>query len=237
MNQIFESAILDDIVFRNPTKGIQLPKYQCAEKKPLSEVEDHLSDVTGFSEREYAYILLIKWCGLRREEALALTIHDFNWQKETVSISKAISFNKSTTDIKDTKTPAAIREIPLINNISHFLKYYTSNLQSIYLFTTNDNRLITDQSFRRMWQSIIRKMNAKAIELGYEEVKGLTSHRFRHNYATILRDIGVDVKEAQYLLGHSSYVVTMNIYTQVDRNKLTVKDKLSNYISSQNVVN
>lgn len=43
----------------------------------------------------------------------------------------------------------------------------------------------------------------------------LTPHIFRHNYATMLYYSGVNLKEAQRLLGHSSIKITLEIYTHL----------------------
>ena len=69
-------------------------------------------------------------------------------------------------------------------------------------------------------------MNRKAVELNYQPIEGLTSHIFRHNFASMLYQIGVSPKEAQYLLGHSSINVTMDIYTHIDIKKLQVTELL-----------
>lgn len=39
----------------------------------------------------------------------------------------------------------------------------------------------------------------------------------RHSYATNLYRAGIDLKTAQYLLGHSSIQMTANIYTHMDK--------------------
>ncbi len=43
----------------------------------------------------------------------------------------------------------------------------------------------------------------------------ITSHDLRHTYATFLYDAGVDVKTAQKYLGHSSTLMTMQLYTHL----------------------
>jgi site-specific recombinase XerD len=43
----------------------------------------------------------------------------------------------------------------------------------------------------------------------------LIPYFLRHTYATQLAEKGVDIKTAQYLLGHSNIAMTANIYTHV----------------------
>ena len=50
----------------------------------------------------------------------------------------------------------------------------------------------------------------------------ITSHYLRHNYATELYRAGIQVKEAQYLLGHSNLKTTLDIYTELDKENINI---------------
>ncbi len=91
-------------------------------------------------------------------------------------------------------------------------------------------------SFRRFWDNIIDKLNIAAGGTKYkrkelqsdESTKPLklisddiTPHLFRHTYATNLYYAGIDIKTAQYLLGHSSIQMTMDVYTHLDNNRIS----------------
>lgn len=54
----------------------------------------------------------------------------------------------------------------------------------------------------------------------WERVK-FTPHDLRHTYATMLYDAGVDVKTAQYLLGHKGIQMTMQLYTHLSEERKT----------------
>jgi len=52
-----------------------------------------------------------------------------------------------------------------------------------------------------------------------------TMHQLRHTYATILFAAGVDPVIASRLMGHSSYKVTADIYTDIEKSLQDKADK------------
>jgi len=94
------------------------------------------------------------------------------------------------------------------------LKEYMKNFKVIieqtgYFFINRLNKPISDQSVRFM----IRKYSSLA---GIK--KKVTPHTFRHTFATLLLEEGVDLIYIQHLLGHSS-IITTQIYTHVNQVK------------------
>ena len=70
-------------------------------------------------------------------------------------------------------------------------------------------------------------------EVGFKDRKksiGRTpdSRLLRHGYSTILYETGVDVKDAQALLGHADITTTQNIYTDVSTKQKQKAEKLIN---------
>ncbi|MCR4718455.1 MAG: tyrosine-type recombinase/integrase, partial [Firmicutes bacterium] len=61
---------------------------------------------------------------------------------------------------------------------------------------------------------------------------------FSHTYATNLYYVGIDIKSAQYLLGHSSLDMTLRIYTHLDskRSNNMAREKIKNFFSQSNVI-
>jgi integrase/recombinase XerD len=103
------------------------------------------------------------------------------------------------------------RVIPLccddtITALKDYEKCYESYLsEDGNFFLNRDKRPLSDQSVRQ----IIKKYQVKACIP--EEV---TPHMFRHTIATLMLENGVDIRNIQALLGHSSLAVT-EIYTHV----------------------
>lgn len=88
-------------------------------------------------------------------------------------------------------------------------KKHTSGRDRDPFFLNRLGNSISSQSVRTM----IKKQTKKAkIE------KKITPHTFRHTFATLLLEEGVDIKYIQQFLGHSS-IMTTQIYTHVSRKK------------------
>lgn len=61
----------------------------------------------------------------------------------------------------------------------------------------------------------------------------IKAHDLRYTFATALYDAGVDVKSAQYYLGHSDVRTTMNIYTQLsDERKKISRAQLISFLDN-----
>ena len=58
-------------------------------------------------------------------------------------------------------------------------------------------------SYRSLWWLIERELPGKHI----------TTHLLRHTYIIRLFEAGLDVKEVQYLAGHSTMDMTLKVYT------------------------
>lgn len=235
LNQVFESAIQANLMYRNPSKGISLPKYRSKPKRPLTASEKVLLDACVFTQREQMYIDLIRYYGLRKEEALALKKEDFDFEAETIQIRHATKFVGNTPTEKETKNGEERTLFMLPGNRLEFMAFIISCDDSDpHIFRSlSVPGWITHQSFRCMYDSIMDKMRKKAKELNIEPPQNLTSHIFRHGYATDLYYAGVGLKDAQYLLGHKTASVTMNIYTHLDKKQTDARKKLQEYYQKQ----
>lgn len=52
-------------------------------------------------------------------------------------------------------------------------------------------------------------------------IEDLTAYCLRHTYCTNLQKQGVDIRTAQYLMGHSSIQMTAKIYTHIGIEQLS----------------
>lgn len=97
------------------------------------------------------------------------------------------------------------------NEVKKILKEYVAIFQesiekSQYFFVNRLGNQISEQSVRLMIKKYQRKSGID---------KHMTPHMFRHSFATLLLEEGVDIRYIQHMLGHSS-ISTTQIYTQVN---------------------
>lgn len=106
-----------------------------------------------------------------------------------------INFEKNIILIKGTKTKSSSRYVPISQKFNDYLKINFKDM-----FTKS-----SDYYYRQFKEYIER--------LG---IKGKTLHDTRHTYSTNLYYLGVTDKQRQAYLGHSSILVTNDIYTHLD---------------------
>ena len=94
LNGIFETAINNDLCFKNPAKGIsyasQKPKRQ---KKVYSDAE--LKFVKNFFYDKMPEVILILETGLRCGEMTGLMWEDIDFQQHTLSVNRSIAKKKT----------------------------------------------------------------------------------------------------------------------------------------------
>ena len=241
--QIIRSAVRDKLLPRNALEDIcadiSLPKYQKPQKRTLTQVEKEAFTKVELSPMKDAFLTLLYACGLRRQEALALTRFDFNWSKNEVSITKVIVFDGNNPVLKPyPKSERGVRIIPIPAALVPRIKPYVESCDG-YLFHGRDSEMMTETAFRRMWDSIITSMNvaagynpqAKKFK-GEKPIQGLTPHIFRHNYCTELcyKVPQISTKKIAQLLGDTEKMV-LDVYSHIVDSKENVLETINEALS------
>lgn len=226
-SQIIKSAVRDRYLphsaIEELTKDVSMPKYVKPQKRALSTAEIQAMKDADLEPQKRAFVTILYYCGLRKGEALALTKKDFNWKNKTVSVSKTVIFNSNAPELKPyPKSDNGIRLVPLPDACISILKPYVASCKG-NLFRSQNNALMTDTAYKRMWQSIITSMN---IALGYnpqakkdrieKPIQNLTAHIFRHNYCSRLcyQIPTISTKKIAQLMGDTEKVV-LEVYSHI----------------------
>lgn len=217
--QVLRSAVADHLfpanVMENIFRYIEPINYSPAEKRPLTEYEREAVFKADFNEQDRIFVYLLFGCGLRRGEALALTIFDFNFKAREVTINKAHEFIKDKPQKKAPKSANGYRTIPIPDKVLPAIQSYVGSLKhrgKTYLFTMRNGQPLTKSSYDKMWIRIRKRMQ----DVTEEEITGLTAHVFRHNYCTNLcyQIPTVSIKKIAQLLGDTEKMV-LEVYNHV----------------------
>ena len=238
VNRFFEYLMDNRVVEYNPAKNISILKTAPKdERRALTSTEQQW--VKEFDHRAQRPAMIAMLCGLRRGEITALTWSDVDFEKKTITVNK--SWNFKSHELKDPKTAAGVRVVPMPDELVEYLKNVPKT--STLVCPNTKGTMILGCAWEKLWDSYMTALNkkygdfSKCSDLKEDEelpfvIDYFTLHCLRHTYATILHDAGVDVLTAQKLLGHADVKTTLSIYTHLsaENEKLNI-DKLNDFLS------
>lgn len=228
--QIIQCAVDDKYLPATAVKDIcskvDLPKYTAAKKRPLTPEEIKAIRAADFTPMEKTFVLLLYGCGLRRGEALALKRFDIDLKRSILTVRQAVEFVGNDSSLKTTKSDNGRRIVPIPPFLHVHLVMYLPTLSGDFLVhNIRGGGLMTKSAYRRMWGSILDKINRAAG--GTDELRvifGLTAHIFRHNYCTNLcyQIPAISTKKIAELLGDTEEMV-IKVYSHIMEEKEDVQ--------------
>lgn len=222
---IFETAIDNDLAFRNPVRNIKNVKGKEPSPKRYYSPEDAATVKMLAKDCEDglgAYIILNT--GLRRGELMGLRpTEDIDLKNNLLYVRRTIQEFGGVVKIKDTlKNGDAQRIVPLPND---FVEAIGSNDHVMgcdgFLFKAQKSRYGSDFPLaptnwaHRNLKRFYAFMDQELIDTG-RTIEHLNPHELRHTYGTLLYKAGTDPFTIQKIMGHHSIEVTTGIYIHDD---------------------
>lgn len=209
MSQIFQTAYENRLISYNPCVGISVKKQQKEEKiKTLNEVQQISVLNASKDTRAELFVALGLYCGLRREESLGAMWTDIDFENKCIKLSRSVTFKGNQPVVEPfLKSSSSRRTVPIPPPLTDMLN--SSERKSIYLCPSAKNVVMSKVSYNRMWESVQKNVDFE-----------ITSHMLRHTYCTMLHKAGIDLKTAQYLMGHSDIRTTSKIYMHIDNDQI-----------------
>ena len=217
---ILDTALIAGEISVNPCLNLPTIKGKAkVEREPASTDDLKKIEATKTDSLISRMFYFMAYTGCRRGEAAALQEKHIDRKRKTAHICQTLAYNSPTPQIKDSpKTAAGVRDVDLYDNVLAILPEYDDPETFVFF----PDGLPQERRFQVMLDE-------------YRAAAGIscTAHQLRHSFASLLHSAGVDAKDAQTLMGHSSIVVTQDIYTKIEQgHKETVRDQVNEYIKA-----
>jgi integrase len=209
LRKVFELAVDDEVIERNPAEKLKNMKHQKPEVDPFSRQEaeqiiDYLYHDTGNEDRIYgAYIEFAFWTGMRTSEILALTWKDIDWHKGIARVSKARSRGRLNQQTKTKKT----REVFLNDSAIHALK------EAHKITGKHGNQVFRSPRTGQAWLTDKPPRIAFTAALKTLGIRHRRTYNTRHTYATQCLMAGMTPAFVANQLGHS-VIVLLSTYAK-----------------------
>ena len=210
LSRAMNDAVESGLIVRNPAKGVtkRLPR-----PAPTSEVAQkawNAEQLGAFlasvrSDRHYALWHLFAMTGLRRGEALALRLADFDSVNESISITKSrVPLNRTVVESAP-KSEKGRRVVQLDPNTAEILRQHIAGGEGEYLFTNGSGQPLNPHSVSHRFVKAVKAATLPPLSL----------HGLRHTWASLALQAGVPAKVVQERLGHASVAITLDIYSHI----------------------
>ncbi|MDD4772923.1 MAG: site-specific integrase [Eubacteriales bacterium] len=219
IKQVFNEAMISELVDRNPAAIVPLPKQEKAEQKgvflTVDEANKILEAFRGHELQALVYTTL--YYGLRRSEVLGLKWSAVDFENNTIKIQHTVVKNITIIAKDSTKSASSNRTYPLLTDIKNMLLeiqkqqneyrslFGNTYVDSDYIFTWQDGKPFRPDYITRGFQRVLKR----------NDLSKMRFHDLRHSTASILYDKGWGLKDIQEWLGHSDIEITGNIYTHI----------------------
>lgn len=199
LQTVLEWAVNTGTIERHYAKGLKFKRDADSDRKAFTE--DQVGTIMAQAQANpceaSTVIQLAALTGARLNEILTLTKEDI---REVAGVL-VLDINETQAH-KSLKNKGSARLVPLVEaygfNLKGFLQSVAELPEGARLFTVSTNTG--------------RAINAKLRTFHGLSDSSLVLHSLRHSVATFMKSKGVKVEHAQALLGHSSGVITWDLY-------------------------
>ncbi len=225
----FYMAIEDDYVRKNPF-DFQLSEViddDSESRQALSEEQEE--KLLSFLQHDTVYqkyyddVLILLKTGLRISELCGLTAQDLDFENHTINIDHQLLRNQEGYYIETPKTKCGIRKVPMSEEAGKAFQRVLKRKKTgksiqidgyrNFLFLNQKGIPMTACYYTSTLRNIVKKYN----KCHDEPLPKITPHILRHTFCTRLAQKNMNPKNLQYIMGHSSIMITLNLYAHASQ--------------------
>ena len=202
---IFETAIDNDIILKNPCRNISCKSKQKKMKKRTYDKES--VELLCRSEADNAlYIHILLKMGLRCSELCGLKWENIDLNSGTIFIDQALTTESGTVYLTEPKSQNSIRRLRIPQDLRDRLE---AEKGSGYVAVKNGKPITPDHFGERQLKQFYDQMKIP-------KEQRLTAHELRHTCGTLLYEETKDIYHVSRFLGHSDIGITTKTYVHSD---------------------
>jgi len=207
-NGIFEDALRDEIISKNPFSIVKAPKnIALRENIPFSK-DEIFKILSTTPDKIKLFFAIGFFTGMRTGEITALKWENIDLVNRTISVKATRNKGIETSP----KTKSSIRDVDildvLIPYIENHLKYKID--ESPYVFTSRLNKPYHSaiKISTTYWKKVLKR-----LEIPYRNL-----YQMRHTFASMMVGSGEDVLWVSNMLGHKNSNITLSTYAKYIKN-------------------
>lgn len=170
-------------------------------------------------------IIILYETGIRVSELCGLTLRDVDLVNGKITISHQLQWSyEDKYYIETPKSKSGNRIIPLSPTAAECFRNVIENRPTLkiepmvdgyvgFLFLTNRGNPQMEKHVNQHIDTMVKNYNA----VHDEKLPHITPHTFRHTFCSRMITAGMDVKSVQYLMGHATSQMTLDVYSHVMR--------------------
>lgn len=212
LSSIFKSAVMDEIIEKNPCTYVSKPKVHSEEVDPFDRAE--IDQIISWMQKHHpsmaAFFAIAFFTGMRTGELMGLQWGDFDFQRHKINVRRTITEARVKESTK-TSDRRLIDIDPILDAYINSHKQFTF-MKSDWLFTTYQN-----EPFKHI-QNITKTYYEpclKALGIKYRNI-----YQTRHTFACLSIDAGAELNWVKMMLGHRTLEMILKRYgNRVNRDK------------------
>lgn len=213
VKRVFEKAVANHIIASSPAANIDRPKGTSGTHRSLEPFE--ITAILQTWKENYCgvWAMIMLFAGLRRSEMMALQWDAVDMSNRTISVFRtATDVDGVTRVFESTKSKAGRRTVPMCGHLFDMLTEVSKNRTGDFVCTIDgDGTEPLDACiFRTRWKwynEMLSESTGRPVHI--------QMHDLRHTFATMIYQSNIDLKSAQYYMGHASLKMTMDLYTHL----------------------
>jgi integrase len=237
LNAMFEAAIDNELIVRNPARRLRVKSSVEPEEKRAYSFEE-ASDIIRFARNHKfgAAIIIMLKTGLRSGELLALKWGDVDLKSGVITVSRSIKEVNGAVSVGPPKTKSSAAGVPIDNDlievmsaIPRFTKVAKGRgkartevaIMNEYVFPNSIGKLANPHNWRKRTYDKFMSDYVGSYIKEYREINGkdpetlprlLNPHELRHTFGSLVYEATGDIYITSKLMRHASVDITAKVY-------------------------